>query len=288
MLFKSFAKTYMDYVTMQLKPKTAEFYRYVLRQVLLPRFGDSNLIEITRQHVFDMCQQLESTPTLANRSVAVGSAMYGRAAYLECVPYDCNPFRGGRIYREVPRNRFLSAEEWARVACALDKLESTRSVSPYAIAGIRMLMLTGARLTEIEKLRWPEVNFNERLIMLRDSKTGPRTLEMPRSVGRLLENLQPHEGAYVFPGRGGGQIRLNFVWRKVRIIAKIEDVRLHDLRHTYATWAVQNGVPIPTVARLLGHSTEWTTARYLHADRAQSAAAAAQITAVIEQEMLKI
>ena len=285
MLFKAFAKTYIDYVQIQLKPKTVAFYRYVLRQVLLPCFGEFDLIEITRRQVFEMCQQLESTPVLANRSVAVGSAMYRRAAHLECVPHDCNPFRGGKIYREMRRDRFLSAEECNRVAHALNKLERAQTVSPYAIAGIRTLMLTGARLTEIEKLRWDEVNLSDHCIVLRDSKTGPRTLELPKSVARMLENLQPPKHARVFPGRGGGQIRLNFVWRKVRIIAEIEDVRLHDLRHTYATWAVQDGVPIPTVARLMGHSTEWTTARYLHANRAQSAAAAARIAGVIEQEM---
>ena len=285
MLFEAFAKTYIDYVQIQLKPKTVAFYRYVLRQVLLPCFGEFDLIEITRRQVFEMCQQLESTPVLANRSVAVGSAMYRRAAHLECVPHDCNPFRGGKIYREMRRDRFLSVEECSRVAHALNELECSNSVSRYAIAGIRMLMLTGARLTEIEKLRWDEVNFSERRIVLRDSKIGPRTLELPKCGARLLEKLQPPKSEYVFPGRGGGQIRLNFVWRKVRKIAKVEDVRLHDLRHTYATWAVQNGVPIPTVAKLLGHSTEWTTARYLHADRSQSAAAAEKIAGVIDQEM---
>ena len=138
MLFQSFAKTYIDYSSIQLKPKTVEFYKYEFRRVLLPQFGQFYLVEVTRHNVFDMCKQLESTPILANRSVAVGSAMYGRAAHLECVPHDCNPFRGGRIYRELPRNRFLSAEECGRVSRALDKLERSQRVSPYAIAGIRM------------------------------------------------------------------------------------------------------------------------------------------------------
>ena len=285
MLFKAFAKSYICYITIQLKPETVKLYKHILVRVLLPRFGIFELTEVRKEHVFSMCADLESTPALANRSVAVGSAMYGRARYFGHVPQDFNPFRGGRIYREVPRNRFLSAEEIKRVSLTLDKFDRDQRASPYAIAGIRMLILTGARLTEIEKLQWSEVNFAEHSIQLADSKTGPRTLEMPQRVKHLLENLQSKSGQYVFPGRGGGQIRLNLVWQKVRKIAKVEDVRLHDLRHTYATWAVQNGVPIPTVARLLGHSTEWTTARYLHASRVQSAAAAATISDLIDEKM---
>ena len=285
MLLKSFAKTYIRYIRIQLKPATVRLYESALRNVLLPRFGEMELMAVTKQHVFEMCLQLESTPTMANRCVAVGSAMYGRAAQLDCVPKAFNPFSRGKIYRETRRERVLSAEEYQRLACALDHFERYQLASIYAIAGIRVLLLTGARLSEVETLRWDEVNFNDRCITLRDSKTGPRTLEMPACVVRLLENLPAHPGPSVFPSRYGRQIRLNLVWRKVRIMADVEDVRLHDLRHTYATWAVHTGVAIPTIARLLGHSTEWMTARYLHADRVQSAAAAEKIATVIDQEM---
>ena len=136
-------------------------------------------------------------------------------------------------------------------------------------------MLTGCRKSEILTLRWSD--YREERLFLRDSKTGPRTVWLPRPARAILDRL-PRAGRWVFPARrAGGPQGVNWLdrfWPVVRAEADIEDVRLHDLRHSHASRAMMKGVPVPVVSRLLGHSNVRMTLRYAHSgDREFEAAA---------------
>ena len=130
---------------------------------------------------------------------------------------------------------------------------------------IRLLFYTGCRSGEITNLKWDEVGDNT--LGLVDSKTGPRKVYL-NSEARAIIKRQPRTGSqYVFPSQMNPPqpfSRFLSLWRLVRKRAGIEDVRLHDLRHNFASWAVMQGVPLPTVARLLGHRQVSMTLRYAH------------------------
>ena len=136
---------------------------------------------------------------------------------------------------------------------------------PQEVMVIRLLILTGCRRGEILTLKWSD--YREGHLFLRDSKTGPRTVWLSSPARRLLDGLS-RRGAWIFPShRKKGcldGVRLQHYWWKLRIEAGLDDVRLHDLRHTYASVALRSGETVPTIARLLGHNDPATTLKYTH------------------------
>ena len=147
---------------------------------------------------------------------------------------------------------------------------------------IRLLLLTGCRCSEIQKLQWSEVGSDS--LELGDSKTGPRRVFLNGTAQRIIEG-QPRTGSpYVFPSPSdpsrpvAGWIRL---WGTVRKRCEFEDVRCHGLRHTFASQAVLNGIFVPVVAKLLGHSTVSMTLRYAHVADHEVAAAADRIGTIV-------
>ena len=190
-----------------------------------------------------------------------------------CSHIDTNPARGVKRNRRPALTRFLSREEIGRLHRALDR--QTRKSSRHQADIVRLLLLTGCRRGEIVQLRWTEVH--DDMLVLADSKTGPRTVPLNTRARRILERQSRGASPFVFPSpRDRARPRgLNLpLWYRVRQEAGIEDVRLHDLRHTHASHAVMNGVPVPVVSRLLGHSNVSMTLRYAHlGDRDIEAAA---------------
>ena len=190
-----------------------------------------------------------------------------------CGHIDTNPAQGMKYNRRPALTRFLSRDEIGRLHRVLDR--QTRKTSRQQADIIRLLLLTGCRKSEIVRLRWSEVQGD--MLALADSKTGPRKVPLNTQARSILER-QPRKGsAFVFPSPRdparprGPNLAL---WYRVRREAGIEDVRLHDLRHTHASHAVMNGVPVPVVSRLLGHSNVSMTLRYAHlGDRDIEAAA---------------
>ena len=186
---------------------------------------------------------------------------------------EVNPARGIRRNRRPALTRFLSREEIARLYAVLDA--QTRRGSRQQADIVRLLLLTGCRRGEIIGLRWSEVH--DGMLALADSKTGPRTVPLGSRARAILDRQPRGRSPFVFPSpldptrpRGPD---LPF-WYRIRREAGIEDVRLHDLRHTMASHAVMNGVPVPVVSRLLGHSNVKMTMRYAHlGDRDIEAAA---------------
>ncbi len=177
-----------------------------------------------------------------------------------------NPVRGVKRYPDSRGERFLSPQELARLGEALIKAEES-GTNPIAINALRALTLTGCRKSEILRLRWEEVDFERACLRLADSKTleksialGAPALELFAAMPRIAGN------PFVFPGakEGGHLIGLPKIWERIRSVAGLDDVRLHDLRHSFASVGAGAGIGLTIVGKLLGHRDPKTTARYSH------------------------
>ena len=182
-------------------------------------------------------------------------------------PVGRNPCRHVERYKEESRDRYLSESELKRLREVLARIEYERTASPQTIAAIRLLILTGCRSSEILRLRWDEVDFERQCLSLSDSKTGKRTVMLNSAALEILEGLEQVEGnPYVIPGgkRGKPLSTLQRLWDRVRVEADIADVRVHDLRHHFASVAINSGHNLSVIGKLLGHSKIATTQRYAH------------------------
>ena len=193
-----------------------------------------------------------------------------------------NPTRGVRRNPRPRPTRFLSRTEIERLHAALDAHRGRES-GPQQADIIRLLLLTGCRKSELVSLRWSDVDGD--VLYLRDGKTGPRTVFLNAQAQTILAR-QPHAGStHVFPSLADSSRARSTelsLWRKVRREAGIEDVRLHDLRHTFASYAIMQSVPLPVVACLLGHAGTRMTLRYAHVGDRETEAAAERIGAAID------
>ncbi|MEM8995419.1 MAG: site-specific integrase, partial [Acidobacteriota bacterium] len=170
-------------------------------------------------------------------------------------------------FKEESRDRYLSESELQRLGQVLEQAEHDWLMCSYAIAAIRLLILTGCRSAEILGLRWEDVDFERKCLRLPDSKTGKRTVLLNEPALEILLALEPQgDKPHVVPGEKSGSHRttLQPIWERLREAAEIQDVRIHDLRHTFASFGVNGGQNLAVVGRLLGHSKITTTQRYAH------------------------
>jgi integrase len=170
-------------------------------------------------------------------------------------------------YSEVKRERFLSCEELAQLSTVLDDEATAGGSVPWIIGAIRLLIFTGARLNEVLTLRWDYVDLSRGMLLLPDSKTGKKTIYLNPPAIEVLRTLPKLQGnPYVICGGRKGEhlVNLEKPWRAIRAKAGFDDVRLHDLRHSYASVAAASGLSLPVIGKLLGHSQAQTTARYAH------------------------
>jgi integrase len=177
-----------------------------------------------------------------------------------------NPAAGVKKPPVRKLQRFLSDAELGKLADAL-KAYVDGGGNIYAAAAIRLLALTGARRSEILNLRWREVDLERGLLVLPDSKTGAKLIHLSQPAVEILEKL-PRLDANEFVIAGGKEGAsyqgLNAIWEDVRAAAGLPDVRLHDLRHTYASIGAGASLGLPIIGKLLGHTQAQTTARYAH------------------------
>lgn len=260
------------------KPSTRRRMDGALRTQLLPAFGARPLDRIRPAAVHRWFDRYSRTaPGGANRTLDVLRQILNHA--VACGHLARNPTRGVTRNRRPKPTRFLSRTEIVRLHAALDAHRG-RGSGRQQVDVIRLLLLTGCRKSEIVKLRWSEVEKDA--LHLRDGKTGPRTVFLNAKARAILAD-QPRTGApHVFPSLDDSSAARSAelsLWRKVRRQAGIDDARLHDLRHTFASHAVLGGVPLPVVARLLGHARERTTLRYAHVSDSETEAAVERIGA---------
>ena len=256
-----------EYVKTKLSPRTQVEYETVIRLKVPDWFKRLAIHEPVTRDVSRIHQGMSDMPTRANKTLSVLSKFFNWCEEQDHRDNHTNPCRHVKKYREVPRQRYLSQEEQQRLGDALRKAEIQNLATIYTIEAIRMLLFTGARLREILDLKWEYVREEENILMLPQSKTGPKTIYLnPQSLEILRRIPQQQNNSYVFCGSQQGQpiVNIQKPWRRIRRLAELEDVRLHDLRHTFASIAVINGMSLPLIGALLGHSKPSTTARYAH------------------------
>ena len=227
-----------EHVEVRCKPNTVRMYRYILGGRILPALGKLPVAGIGRGHVADLQHGLRKTPAAANNVVAALSRMLNRAEAWGLVPAGGNPCRFVTRYRSRKLERFLTEEEFRRLGRVLASLEAEGRVPAHAAAALRLLMLTGCRVSEILTLRWEEVRLDEKELRLRDSKTGSRTVPLSPAAARVLARLpRAADNPWVIVGRkpGARLAQLTHYWRRVRERAELDDVRIHDLRHSCET-----------------------------------------------------
>ncbi len=261
-LFVTVAEKVFERYGGRWKPGTMKVNRNYLRSTILPWFGGMNIAYIAREDVQRWFASLRATPVAADRSAPILSVIMRQAELYGYRPEGSNPCTGIRRYRRKGRERFLSETELRQLAGVLASHEARY---PLPVAFIRLLLLTGCRRDEIRTLQWSD--YREGRLFLRDSKTGPRTVWLSASAREVLDGL-PHSGRWVFPSPQRQEAISVTVferfWLRVREEAGIQDVRLHDCRHTYASIAIMAGESVTITARLLGHNDAQTTLKYAH------------------------
>ena len=279
LLFEAVAEEVFQRYQRNWKPRTLAVNRGYYANQILPWFRGRPITGITNDDVREWFASLHATPVAADRSAPVLSVIMTCAETYGYRPEGSNPCRGIRRYRRKGRERFLSEEEIRRLGRALERHEGDH---PMHVAVIRLLLLTGCRLSEIVTLRWKE--YREGHLHLADSKTGPRVVWLSSPARRILEE-QPRTSQWFFPSsQTGNSVHVNTIdlfWRRLRHEAGLPDVRLHDLRHTFASIAVMRGENILTVGRLLGHNDPGTTLKYTHLAHDAVAEAAETVGSVL-------
>ncbi len=277
-----------EHVDVRCKPSTASRVRTTLRVHLLPEFGDCPIDTLEAEKIWALRNRLHDTPAAANHAVNTLSAMLGMAETWGLVPEGNNPCPQVARYKVGRRERFLTQAEFSRLGRVLSEAEARGEVSSDAAAAIRLLMLTGCRRREILRLRWDEVDLERRELRLRDSKTGPRTVPLSRPAARVLVDRPRVPGTpWVIPGGIAGRhlTTIDRPWSRVRTRAGLEDVCLHDLRHSFASRALALGESLPVIGKLLGHTEVQTTARYAHLAEDSVMESAARIAASIGEDI---
>ncbi len=279
------------HVEVNRRPGTVETYRRLLGRHILPELGGLKLSEVDRSHVSGLHYKLRDKPVQANQAVGVFSKMFKLAVAWGMTPARPNPCRSVKRYGERSRERFLTGEEYARLGRVLFEAESEGPLMASAVAAIRLLLLTGCRKNEILMLRWDDIDRTAGELRLRDTKSGPRRVPLTPVAERVLARIPRVEGNpwVIAGGKPGGRLeRIDALWYRLRARAGLEDVRLHDCRHSFASQALALGEALPTIARLLGHKTVMTTYKYAHLARDTERASAAKVGDSIGNDLVSL
>ena len=273
-----------EYVPVHCKPSTREEYRRSVRLFVDPVIGELRVPEVQRKDIAALHHGLRDKPYQANRTLGVLSKMFSLAEVWGWRPDGTNPCRHVKRYKEHKRERFLSPEETERLGQVLREAEEEM---PSAVAAFRLLLLTGCRMSEIRDLRWEYVK--DDCIELPDAKTGGRVVPLGPEARAVLSAIpRDEDNPWVIAGRlpGSHLTDLQRPWRRIRKQAGLEGVRIHDLRHSFASRALALGESLTMIGKLLGHTQVQTTARYAHLARDSIQTAAARITGSIGGNLL--
>ena len=256
-----------DYAKLHKKPKSVEEDTRYIERDIKPALGHKALSEVGSKDIVKLKSSFANTPVKANRVLALLSKIFNLAEQWEYREPNTNPTRHIRKFKEEPRERFLKPDELERLAEVMLDAEVNQWTSQPVIDAIRILQMTGARLREVLNMRWDYVDLQAGQIHLPDSKTGRKTIFLSNKAKRYVGNIKRKaDNPYVFPGQREGSQLINIQkpWRLIRERAKLADVRIHDLRHTYASLAVAQNLSLPIVGKLLGHKSSKSTERYAH------------------------
>jgi integrase len=278
-----------DFVRPKLKPRTAFDYGQLLAKHILPALGHLTVGDIDHKDIERLHVDMGKTPRRANYVVATVRGLLNFAIKHGLRPAASNPARGIKFYREHARERFLSEAEIGAAADAIERAETDGKIGPFAAAGLRLALFTGARSGEITAIQWDHIDWPRRLVRLPDSKTNePRTIHLSDAALEVLKTVH-RVGPYVIAGAMPGEPfkNLSRSWIVARAYAGLGDVRLHDLRHSYASLAAGRGVPLQMIGKLLGHKVTATTARYAHLARDAASAVNDELGAAMQAAIAK-
>ncbi|NKD87775.1 tyrosine-type recombinase/integrase [Haematospirillum sp. 15-248] len=256
-----------EHVSVRVKETTAKGYRRLIERTILPALGRHRVTEVTRADIAKLHHDLRHIPYEANRCLEVMSKMFSLAEMWGLRPDGSNPRKHIKKYAEEKRERFLSPAELKRVGDVLREMEDEGIELSSAIAAARLLILTGCRLGEIMTLQWEHVDIAGKALRLPDSKTGAKVVHLGQPAIDVLTGIKKvDKNPWVIVGTlpGARLTDLQPFWQRVRARAGLKDVRIHDLRHTFASTAVASGQGLPMIGKLLGHTQVQTTARYAH------------------------
>ena len=244
-----------EHVKRLRKEGTAREYEGVFNKHLSAPLGHRKVADITRADIEKLHGELHRKPSTANLCLAVLSAMLEKSEAWEWRPQHSNPCRHVERYKTNSRERVLIADEMARLGPAI---ASDPDGKVFLV-----IALTGARVSEITGLKWSYLDLDNGVARLPDSKTGAKTLVLPEPVLDILRTVKPAHGSEdVFPQLSKHAIYQT--WVRIRTAAGLPDLRIHDLRHNFASWGVNGNLGLPIIGKLLGHSSAQMTAKYGH------------------------
>ena len=256
-----------QHVAIRCKSSTQGEYKRSVELFLDQFFANQRVRSVTPADVAELHSSLSHIPYQANRTLGVLSKMINLAETWGLRDKHSNPCEDIERYPERKRERFLSSGELRALGQALQAAEVDNVESFYAIAAFRLLLLTGCRLSEIQTLKWDHVDLNQMEFRLPDSKTGAKTVHLGDATVVLLRALPRVPGnPYVIVGKKekAHLADLQRPWRRIRKSAGLGEVRIHDLRHTFASGGLLVGEGLSMIGKLLGHTQVQTTARYAH------------------------
>ncbi|MEL7198771.1 MAG: site-specific integrase [Pseudomonadota bacterium] len=283
-LYTDFLDTYWRKVSPSWKTSTLKTHGLYRQNYLQTAFAGMFLDEIEQVHVQEWFNRVTETggPGAANRSCEILRSLMNKAEEWGIKPEGSNPCTSIRMNKRRKCQRFLSDQEFRRLGTAIDNNRKSR---PVHCAALSLLILTGCRKSEITGLTWSEVK--GRRLLLTDSKTGPRTVWLGEAAWTIIKCLprRKRRPEVFFNPRTGRKVDVDCLWRDVREEAGLHGLRLHDLRHSFASHAAARSETLPMIGKLLGHRHVTTTARYAHLDDGPVIEAGQRIGDLIEEMM---
>ena len=283
------AKRYVEaHLEVNCRPGTVETFGRIVRLYIVPELGALPVSGVDRSHVAALHYKMRDKPYQANQTRDVLAKMFRLAEAWGMTPPRRNPALSIRRYKEHRRERFLTVEEYRRLGAVLAEAEADGSFLPSAIAAMRLLLVTGCRKNEIVTLRWDDIDRTAQEIRIPDSKTGARRVPLTPAVEWVLAGIPRVDGnPWVIAGKkpAAHLSNLDQAWARLRARAGLEDVRIHDCRHSYASHALAIGEGLPMIGALLGHRKVTTTARYAHLKRDTEKASAVKVGASIGEDI---
>lgn len=297
-----------EFVAVNKKVSSAEFYRTIAKKHIYPRIGSNKALSLTGVEVQRAHSAMSKDAKIsANRAMKLLSAAYVWGAKHGYLPNGVNPASKIDLNKESARERFLSTDEMQRLGESMIEAETVGfptkasaskhapknqhvKMHPCVTGAIRLLMLTGMRLREVLHLKWQEVDIERGLLFLPDSKTGRKTVVLSEPAVEILKGL-PRIGTYVVAGDSAGmpnekpRADLKRPWGQITKRAGLDGLRIHDLRHSFASVGAWSGLGLPIIGKLLGHADAKTTQRYAHVDVDSSRRAADAIASQISAAM---
>lgn len=286
------AAIYLETVVSKRRKGTQILYHDFFNRLIYPKLGDVKVAKIMFSDIAMLHYGLRNTPITANRVISSLSALFSWCERCGLKPKHSNPVQGVERFPEKSKERFLSPRELARLGIALARAERNNTESIFVLAAIRLLMFTGCRRNEMLELQWKDVKIERAMLLLPETKTGARPIYLSApalSVLAVVPRISKNPFVIVGDKEGQRLVNLRKPWLRICKVARLHEVRIHDLRHSFASVGVNGGASLPIIGKLLGHAKSSTTEKYSHlaADpvRAVNEAMGSQIAAMLSGQI---